>query len=79
MNKILRQSLFFIAIATLFGCGVKGLPQPPLTPPTLGHGEPTYSRATKGMTIQKKKKPAVKDDWKDEWNDSEDFTEEKPQ
>lgn len=28
------------------GCGVRGKPQPPLTPPELGRGEPTFKRAT---------------------------------
>jgi hypothetical protein len=32
--------------STLVGCGVRGRPQPPLAPPELGRGEPTFKRAT---------------------------------
>lgn len=31
---------------TLVGCGVRGKPQPPLTPAELGRGQPTFKRAT---------------------------------
>jgi hypothetical protein len=37
---------FFIMISLIAlcsGCGVKGVPLPPLTPPPLGRGERTYS------------------------------------
>ncbi len=29
------------------GCGVKGNPEPPDTPPRLGRGQPTYEKATR--------------------------------
>lgn len=40
-----------VAVSMLFsigfsGCGVRGNPQPPLTSPTLGHGEPGFKRAS---------------------------------
>jgi len=35
-----------LAVFALSGCGVRGRPQPPLTPPELGRGEPTFKRAT---------------------------------
>lgn len=39
--------VFVIAIfPMLTACGVRGRPQPPLTPPELGRGEPTFKRAT---------------------------------
>ena len=28
------------------GCGVRGRPQPPLTPAEIGRGQPTFKRAT---------------------------------
>lgn len=44
----------WIAISLVFlGCGVKGDPQPPLRPPHLGRGEPTFKEAVKEV------KPAV--------------------
>jgi hypothetical protein len=36
-------------------CGVKGKPQPPLTPALLGRGEPSYSKATEKLKVIKKK------------------------
>lgn len=41
-------SAFLVAVGALFlsGCGVKGDPIPPQSPPHLGRGEPTYRRAT---------------------------------
>lgn len=41
----------FYALLTLFvfGCGVKGDPKPPLTPVSLGHGQPSFKRATKPL------------------------------
>lgn len=33
----------------IFGCGVKGDPKPPLTPASLGHGQPSFKRATKAL------------------------------
>ncbi|WP_413289523.1 hypothetical protein [Bdellovibrio sp. HCB337] len=39
MNKVLFASLIIFAITA---CGVKGKPLPPLEPPPIGTGEPTY-------------------------------------
>jgi hypothetical protein len=33
-------------ILAMVGCGVKGPPRPPNTPPELGRGEPSFKRAT---------------------------------
>jgi len=65
---------FFFSLACVFelvGCGVKGKPLPPLTPPVLGRGEPNYSKATEDVKIRKastKKNPSQgeQDDWDDE-------------
>lgn len=34
------------AMVLLLSCGVRGPPQPPLTPAELGRGQPTFKRAT---------------------------------
>ena len=71
MMKILL--LFSILIA--FGCGVKGKPMPPYSPPVLGRGEPSYSKATQGLPMDPKKKKKIQDDWEEK----PDFPEEKDQ
>lgn len=43
------SAILSLAIAAaLFGtgCGVRGRPQPPLTPAELGRGQPSFKRAT---------------------------------
>lgn len=57
----------------LEGCGVKGKPLPPLTPPVLGRGEPNYSRATQDVKIHKNGTSKSTDDW----DDDSDFSSEK--
>jgi hypothetical protein len=39
-------ALTLIVLCALFSCGVRGNPQPPLTSPELGHGEPGFKRAS---------------------------------
>lgn len=51
-------NLIFIG-GVLISCGVKGDPVPPQTPPPIGRGKPSYSKAT--MTLPKKKMPEEKD------------------
>lgn len=65
------------------GCGVKGDPMPPLSPTVLGHGEPSYQKATEKIRIKKrdksdKKKDTIKDGAGDdpEWEEL-DFVEDK--
>lgn len=46
---MIKSKLFLaclVASVPLVGCGVRGKPQPPLTPPELGRGQPTFKRAT---------------------------------
>jgi hypothetical protein len=40
----LQNNLLFLVLASLVlaSCGVKGKPMPPLEPPSIGTGEPTY-------------------------------------
>lgn len=71
---MLIKTLLFLVLSGFFlSCGVKGKPQPPLDPPLLGRGEPSYSKATQGLKIDPKKKKKIQDDW----DDGSDFTEEK--
>ena len=70
MNKIESLSVFLL-FQFLCGCGVKGVPQAPLTAPVLGRGEANYSKATENLKI-KKNHPRNND-----WDDSNDFSEEK--
>ncbi len=49
-SKQLSSAFVFVAaifVAVSFSsCGVRGRPQPPLTPPELGHGQPGFKRAS---------------------------------
>lgn len=65
----LNRFLFFVLLLAVAGCGVKGRPLPPLTPPTLGRGEPTYSEATK-------KKPSTKKSYSNSGDEDESETSE---
>ena len=42
----MRALFLLVFVATLSACGVRGRPQPPLTPAELGRGQPTFKRAT---------------------------------
>lgn len=65
----------FILLLLLFpgACGVKGVPQAPLTLPVLGRGEPNYSKATENLKL--KKKPIIPRP--NDWSEPSDFVEEK--
>lgn len=58
----LNKFLIVVLAVAFVGCGVKGRPLPPLTPPTLGRGEPTYSEATKKKATIKKSYSADDDE-----------------
>ncbi len=58
MELLNRFSNLFFTLVLVFlvsGCGVKGMPLPPLTPAPIGRGEPTYSEATQKSSKDKKK------------------------
>jgi hypothetical protein len=61
------------ALLWLAGCGVKGKPLPPLTPPVLGRGEPSYSRATKDVKVHSQMKKEKKSGVQDDWDEEDDF------
>lgn len=63
----------FLLLST--SCGVKGKPQPPLTDPVLGRGEPNFSKATEKVKLRKTA-PPLPADWKEE---DEDFPEDTAQ
>lgn len=40
-----------VGCVAVAGCGVKGAPLPPLTPPEIGRGKPTFRRATEDLAF----------------------------
>lgn len=70
MKNLAIFALIFLSQA-LCSCGVKGVPQAPTTAPVLGRGEPNFSKATENLKI-KKPRPRTND-----WNETNDFSEEK--
>lgn len=64
-----HKLFFFLLLLAQAGCGVRGQPLPPETPPLLGRGSPSFSKATEKVTLPPKKKSSRSDDW----NESEDF------
>jgi len=73
----MRLSLFFLLPIFCFlgACGVRGRPTPPEKPPLLGHGEPSYSRATEKVKVPQKKKASKDSNKDDDWDESDDFSE----
>ncbi|UYL10511.1 hypothetical protein B9G69_007975 [Bdellovibrio sp. SKB1291214] len=60
METLTKSTLLFLAGVFIAGCGVKGAPLPPLTPPPLGRGEPTYSDTTRKS--KQKTRPLIQDE-----------------
>lgn len=50
MSKQARAGLLLFFLAVI-GCGVRGRPMPPESPTPIGRGKPTFSKATKGVTL----------------------------
>lgn len=71
-KEILAKLLIGLAFFSYAGCGVKGKPEPPLTTPVLGRGEPNFSKATEKVKL--KKRPRASD-----WDEPGDFPEEQGQ
>lgn len=47
-------NIFMVSLLAVFcGCGVKGDPIPPATPPIIGRGEPAYRRAAEDFELEK--------------------------
>ncbi len=49
MSKLILLTIFLLSVP---GCGVRGRPQPPETPPEIGRGQPTFRRATEQFKFQ---------------------------
>lgn len=41
-----KRLLVLVSLFAAAACGVRGRPQPPLTPAELGRGQPTFKRST---------------------------------
>jgi hypothetical protein len=54
----LSLSLVTLSVVLATACGVRGRPQPPLTPAELGHGQPTFKRATEQFAFPAVPTPA---------------------
>lgn len=46
IKVIAAVSATLLFAGSITSCGVRGNPEPPLTPPELGHGEPGFKRAS---------------------------------
>jgi hypothetical protein len=51
-SKQLKKVLILKFLFLIAGCGVKGDPLPPTTPPQIGRGQPTFKRATEKIPLQ---------------------------
>lgn len=67
----MKKTCYFLFIAGLACCGVKGKPLPPLEPPMIGRGEPSFLDASSEINLKKTKPKKIKDDW----NEPKDFSE----
>lgn len=58
-HQLALQAVTFglLLLGVCSACGVKGRPQPPLEPPELGRGEPTFKRATEEFRFQNVPEP----------------------
>lgn len=52
----MKYTFLFITVFAVSGCGVKGKPQPPLTPAQLGRGSPSFNKATENIKVPRNKK-----------------------
>lgn len=43
---MIKVAITLLLLVGFSSCGVRGDPQPPLTPPELGHGQPGFKRAS---------------------------------
>lgn len=64
MEHLNKNYLLCVVVLALAGCGVKGRPLPPLQPPPLGTGEPTYKDSTTKPPVPVKKSLQDPDDEK---------------
>lgn len=66
MKKKVFAEIAILSVALILcGCGVKGKPLPPLVSSPIGRGEPSFSKITEKIKIQKTGKK-IQDDFEDE-------------
>ena len=70
---MMKVFIFLLLGTIISACGVRGKPLPPETPPILGRGEPSFSKATEKVQIPKRKKKNSNDN-----SDSEESPEGEP-
>jgi hypothetical protein len=58
-KRVFSFAISFVVPALLASCGVRGRPQPPLTPAELGKGKPTFQRATEDFAFPSVPEPGV--------------------
>lgn len=51
VQRGIGATLLVVGTILAAGCGVRGRPQPPLTPPEFGHSQPTYKRGTEDLAV----------------------------
>lgn len=66
-----NTALIALQILSLCGCGVKGKPEPPLSPPLLGHGKQSYLKSSQKIQIKSKTKNNNQSE--EDWNETETF------
>jgi len=60
--RLVAALTFVLTAVVVAGCGVRGKPQPPLTPPELGRGQPTFKRATEEFAFPNVPSPEASPD-----------------
>ncbi|OFZ13787.1 MAG: hypothetical protein A2Z20_05965 [Bdellovibrionales bacterium RBG_16_40_8] len=63
---MMTRCFFILCSLGVLSCGVKGDPRPPLNPPELGRGKPTFKKALQKIDFQKNKPVQKEDEEKDE-------------
>jgi hypothetical protein len=82
-DRRLKGVFLILASFSIFihiGCGVKGKPLPPLNPPALGRGEPSLSAGASNYNSNRSKaQKSSSTKSTDDWDESEDFSEQEKQ
>jgi hypothetical protein len=70
MKILVLKNIVILFYLSLLACGVKGRPQPPLTPALLGRGQPSFSKATEKVKVKKRNQKKIEGDFEE----PDDFT-----
>jgi hypothetical protein len=49
--KQVTKIILLLSVLAQIGCGVRGRPQPPLTPAQIGRGQPTFTRDSEDLAF----------------------------